>query len=385
MKKYLLSFILSVAGIGMANAADPVMGIVCSYAGQETFFPLTDAPQVKYETKEGVQHAVVLVGGVEKLSIALVDGGTLTVSYDSRALHEHNYAEAWSSDETNHWHACTGDGECDAPKADEAAHAYGEVAIETAYYTCSVCQYENATRKAEYEDAVKAAADQAAAAAVVEKINAIGTVEYTEASKALIDEAREAYDALTDDQKALITAEQLQVLTDAETAYEDLKAAAEEAAKYATLTYNIADQGGLGVNVKKGEVILNVKAEECWTVATLTVNEEDKIADLAEGKFKFDMQDDATVAVTYKWADEENLYTESDITTGIITTKADVKAYIKDGSIYVESNGAAITLYTINGTKIAQKTPAMKTAIFTVPAGAYIVKVGNEGIKLVVE
>ena len=228
------------------------------------------------------------------------------------AAHNHNYADAWSKDETNHWHACTGEGECDAPKADEAAHSYGEVATETAYYTCSVCQYENITRKAEYEAAV-------------------------------------------------------------------------EAAKYATLTYNVADQGGLGVKVKKGEVTLNVTAEEDWTVATLTVNSEDKLADLNDGKLIFDMQDDAIVAVTYKWADEENLYTESDITTGIITTKADVKAYVKDGQICVESNGAAITLYTINGAKIAQKTPAMKTAIFTVPEGIYIVKVGNEGIKLSVK
>lgn len=65
--------------------------------------------------------------------------------------------------------------------------------------------------------------NQAAADAVVEKINAIGTVEYTEACKTLIDAAREAYDALTEDQKALITAEQYQVLTDAEEEYERLK------------------------------------------------------------------------------------------------------------------------------------------------------------------
>ena len=229
MKKHLLSFILAFLGIAMANA-EPVVGIVCSYAGQEAFFPLSDSPQVKYENKDGVQHAVVLVGGVEKLSVALVDGGKLEVSYDSRALHEHSYAEAWSNDETNHWHACTGDGECDAPTSGVAAHSYGSVATETAYYTCSVCQYENTTRKAEYEAAVKAAADQAAADAVVEAIDAIGTVEYTEESKALIDAAREAYEALTDDQKALITDDQLQVLTDAETAYADLKAAADQAA-----------------------------------------------------------------------------------------------------------------------------------------------------------
>ena len=78
--------------------------------------------------------------------------------------------------------------------------------------------------------AEQAAADQAAADAAIEKINAIGTVEYTDACKALIDAAREAYDALTDAQKALVSEETLKVLTDAEAAYAELKAAAEQAA-----------------------------------------------------------------------------------------------------------------------------------------------------------
>lgn len=70
----------------------------------------------------------------------------------------------------------------------------------------------------------KAEADKAAAESVVAKINAIGTVEYTGESKEKIDEARTAYDALTTDQKALVTAAQLTVLTDAETEYAALKA-----------------------------------------------------------------------------------------------------------------------------------------------------------------
>lgn len=70
----------------------------------------------------------------------------------------------------------------------------------------------------------QAAADQAAADAVIEKINAIGTVEYTEACKALIDAAREAYDALTDAQKALVSEETLKLLTDAEAEYARLEA-----------------------------------------------------------------------------------------------------------------------------------------------------------------
>ncbi len=51
-------------------------------------------------------------------------------------------------------------------------------------------------------------------------IDNIGTVEYTEESKEAIDEAREAYDALTDDQKALVT--NYDTLTDAETAYKNM-------------------------------------------------------------------------------------------------------------------------------------------------------------------
>ena len=52
---------------------------------------------------------------------------------------------------------------------------------------------------------------------VIEKINAIGTVEYTDACKAKIDDAREAYDALTAEQQALVS--NYSTLTDAEEAY----------------------------------------------------------------------------------------------------------------------------------------------------------------------
>ena len=62
--------------------------------------------------------------------------------------------------------------------------------------------------------------------AVIVLIAAIGEVEYTEESKALIDAAREAYDVLTDAQKALVT--NYSALTDAEDAYTALKEAAGE-------------------------------------------------------------------------------------------------------------------------------------------------------------
>ncbi|MDD6696677.1 MAG: endo-1,4-beta-xylanase [Firmicutes bacterium] len=73
--------------------------------------------------------------------------------------------------------------------------------------------------------------NQDAVDAVKELINAIGKVELVENSKALIDAARKAYDALTEDQKKLILAEELKVLTDAEATYDALDAAAKAEAE----------------------------------------------------------------------------------------------------------------------------------------------------------
>ncbi len=75
--------------------------------------------------------------------------------------------------------------------------------------------------------------DQAAADTVIGLIDAIGTVAYTAESKALIDAARDAYDALTDTQKALVM--NYTALTDAETAYANLEAAANAAAANAVM------------------------------------------------------------------------------------------------------------------------------------------------------
>ena len=62
-------------------------------------------------------------------------------------------------------------------------------------------------------------------------IDAIGTVEYTDACKAKIDEARAAYDALSDEQKDLV--DNYTTLTAAEARYAELKAEAEAAAELA--------------------------------------------------------------------------------------------------------------------------------------------------------
>lgn len=82
--------------------------------------------------------------------------------------------------------------------------------------------------------------NQKAADAVIAKITAIGTVAYTSESKEKIDDARAAYNALTEAQKALVPAETLALLTAAESTYAELKAAAEQqSADPETATYTV--------------------------------------------------------------------------------------------------------------------------------------------------
>ena len=100
-------------------------------------------------------------------------------------------------------------------------------AARAAYNALTADQKALVTKLATLEAAEKKYADLVAANDVDEKIDAIGVVEYTDASKALIDAARAAYNALTADQKALVT--KLAILEAAEQAYEDLKAEATEA------------------------------------------------------------------------------------------------------------------------------------------------------------
>ena len=76
----------------------------------------------------------------------------------------------------------------------------------------------------EEEAAEKEAADKAAAQPVIEMIDAIGDV--TLDSEEAIEAAREAYDALTDDQKQYV--DNYDILIAAEEALEELKAEAEE-------------------------------------------------------------------------------------------------------------------------------------------------------------
>ena len=84
--------------------------------------------------------------------------------------------------------------------------------------------------------------------AVINLIDAIGTVEYTDASKAKIGAARTAYDALSEAQQALVT--NYATLTDAEASYQTLKEAAEKAAAEQAAAEQAAKQKAFEEGIK---------------------------------------------------------------------------------------------------------------------------------------
>ncbi len=122
--------------------------------------------------------------------------------------------------------------------------------------------------EASYADLKKAEADKMTeeqkqaenkkqADAVKELIAAIGTVDASDECKAKIEAAKVAYNALTEEQKALISADELKVLTDAETKHTELADAAlvgkSVKAKDGSATYKItaAANGELEVSYTK--------------------------------------------------------------------------------------------------------------------------------------
>lgn len=100
---------------------------------------------------------------------------------------------------------------------------------------------------------------------VMGRIGAIGTVEVTEACKSLIDEARTAYDSLTDSQKTLVS--NYSTLTGAETEYESLQTptgieipSAEKAADAQVKIYDLSGRQlqhlQKGINIVNGRKVV---------------------------------------------------------------------------------------------------------------------------------
>ncbi|MBQ8588405.1 MAG: hypothetical protein IJ454_03330, partial [Clostridia bacterium] len=106
----------------------------------------------------------------------------------------------------------------------------------------------------------KVEADKTAADAVEAKIDEIGTVEYTDASKSKIDAARSAYASLTDSQKAYVEDGYLAKLEAAEADYDKLKKEADDK-KAANEVKNLIANIGT-VSVADSETEEKIKAAE---------------------------------------------------------------------------------------------------------------------------
>lgn len=102
-------------------------------------------------------------------------------------------------------------------KIDAAKDAYAGLSdAQKAFVT----NYEVLTQaEAKYAEELQKKEDKAAADAVIDLINSIGTVDASEECKAKIDAAKEAYSKLTDAQKALV--KNFETLTQAETKYQE--------------------------------------------------------------------------------------------------------------------------------------------------------------------
>lgn len=157
---------------------------------------------------------------------------------------------------------------------------------------------------------------------------------------------------------------------------------------FATLTYAAVGQNTTKMTMAKGKVVLSIAAEENWAIDSLTVNGQNRLDSLSNGQLTINMQADTEVRVAFRWANVENLYFE-DYATGVATIAGEnVKVFIIDGQLCIEgAAGKAVRLYTMSGALIKTVTPrdSEKVGVFAVPAGTYIVQVGNKAAKIAVK
>ena len=135
-------------------------------------------------------------------------------------------------------------------KIDEARKAFDALTPEQKKFLAEDTESKLVAAEKEYARLVKEAEDKAAAKAVDEKVAAIGNVELSDESKAKIDEARKAFDALTPEQKKFLDPETEGKLVAAENEYKklvkedaDKKAAKEVEDKIASIGTVTKDSG----------------------------------------------------------------------------------------------------------------------------------------------
>lgn len=234
--------------------------------------------------------------------------------------------------------------------------------------------------RAAYDELVQAQqGDQEAAQAVIEKINAIGTV--TLESEAAINEARTAYDKLTASQKALVT--NYAVLTNAESTYAALiKQQADEAAAK-TVEDLIAAIGE--VTVEKEEQIIAARdaynaltSDQKRLVSNLSVlTDAEAQLSILKNDFLFE---DAATGITLR-ADSGVLPADT-----VMTVKSIVSGDIYDAIL--AKGYSAIRLYDIALTSGGVETTPSKSVRISVPqfaANTAVFAVSEDGTLTPVE
>ncbi len=218
--------------------------------------------------------------------------------------------------------------------------------------------------------------------AVVESIiNEIGTVQYTAESKAKIDAARNAYDALSEGDRALVL--NYETLTDAEAAYASMHAVAEVKTKIDAIGEVTTESEETIAQARTAYDALSAEQKAQLTATDLTtlLNAEDAYGVLTgKSTVQFKDNNDAlirsqVIALDYPEAPEIEGYTfqywktnAEDIENGIIRLQAvytstptgidetifkssnpQIFKFIKDGNLYILKDEF---IYTINGQKI---------------------------------
>ena len=205
----------------------------------------------------------------------------------------------------------------------------------------------NVTVSATFKETAETA-NRNAANAVIAKINAIGTVEYTDESKAKIDEARTAYDALTEAQKALVSEETLNLLTAAESAYAELKAAAEQqtagSISYATTTVSktTADTAFTNELTKTGDGTVSYASDN---TAVATVDSNGLVTIVGAGTATITAT--VTDSETYTYATKTASYTLA-VTQATPSYTVSIASGIEHGTVTADKTsaekGATVTL-----------------------------------------
>ncbi len=202
--------------------------------------PEKDVASHTYGTYGNSRFTCTVCGYIDSVKKAEVEAKDNAQAY----AHAHNYLVAWNYDSEYHWRECAiKDGNCTEPIIDKAAHIYGESG--DSRFTCTVCGREDKSLRTQIENQDKA---QAEANVVIEMIKNLPDPDSISLKdKEDVEDARNAYDLLSDQAKVLI----IQDLKDKLEAIEEKIIALEEANVVIELIENLPDPDKITLNDKE--------------------------------------------------------------------------------------------------------------------------------------